>query len=166
MAQVSSERLKFNVIFQILKEENELDTDNILNMHYARDFKNQNLISKEGDLFLTVDSLIRLNNIITGSININLRTCNVKPDGYDRYYMNFTRIEAELYRLVDRFNERQITARQFCNYFLNHIHPFRDGNGRTCKILFEDKTENFNKIHMQKRGLFEQYFFPNTINTH
>ena len=33
--------------------------------------------------------------------------------------MNFTRIEAELYRLVDRFNERQITARQSCNHFLN-----------------------------------------------
>ena len=80
--------------------------------------------------------------------------------------MNFTRIEAELYRLVDRFNERQITARQSCNHFLNHIHPFRDGNGRTCKILFEDKIENFNKIYMQKRGLFEQYFFPNPINTH
>ena len=36
MAQVLSERLqKFDAIFQILKEENELAADNILNMHEA-----------------------------------------------------------------------------------------------------------------------------------
>ena len=123
MAQIplESEKLqKLDVIFKILQEENKLDADNILNMHYARDFKNQNLISKEGELFPTVDSLFRLNNI-TSSNNINLRTYNVKPAGYDRYYMNFTRIEAELYRLVNRFNKRQITARQFCNHLLKVV---------------------------------------------
>ena len=48
-------------------------------------------------------------------------------------------IETELYTLADRFNDRQITPRVFCNIFLDKIHPFSDGNGRTCKILFEDR---------------------------
>ena len=160
-------------IFQILAEEGELmnnnelyNLPNIIKMRYARDFKNENLINKDGDLFLTVDSLIRLNNIITDSNNVNLRTCNVKPAGYDRYYLHFELIEDALYSLVDLFNERKITARQFCYSFLNDIHPFKDGNGRTCKILFEDKITNINEIYIRKQSLLDFYFFPNTINTH
>ena len=132
-----------------MQEEDEYNPDNALRMSYACDFKNQNLISKDGDLFLTIDSLIRINSIITGSHNIGLRTCNVKPAGFHKQYMNVPKIEAELYRLVNRFNERKITPRQFCNYFLDNIHSFADGNGRTCKILFNDKIENFYKIYMQ-----------------
>ena len=60
--------------------------------------------------------------------------------------MNFSQIESELYVLVDKFNERQITARCFCNKFLDEIHPFSDGNGRTCKILFEDKYRFLSSI--------------------
>ena len=160
-------------IFQILAEEGELMTynnllnlDNIINMRKAQDFIKENLISKDGDLFLTVDGLITLNNMITDSNNLNLRTCEVKPAGYDKYYMHSTHIENALYSLVDRFNERKITARQFCYEFLNDIHPFKDGNGRTCKILFEDKITNINEIYIKKRCLLDFYFFPNTINTH
>ena len=54
--------------------------------------------------------------------------------------MDFTRIESELYRLVDQFNERKITARTSCDIFLDKIDPFADGNGRTWKTLFEDKV--------------------------
>ena len=123
-------------IFQILSEEGELMTynellnlDNIIYMRKAKDFIKENLISEDGDLFLRVDSLITLNNMITSSNNLNLRTCEVKPAGYDKYYMHSTCIESALYSLVDRFNERKITARQFCYEFLNSIHPFKDGNG-------------------------------------
>ena len=35
----------------------------------------------------TVDSLIDINNIITGSNNINLRKVNVKLYGYDKMYI-------------------------------------------------------------------------------
>ena len=59
--------------------------------------------------------------------------------------MDFTKIESELYRLVDQFNERKITARRFYDIFLDKIHPLADGNGRTCKILFEDKIQKFYK---------------------
>ena len=110
-------------------------------MLLACQFKNRELINKDGNLFLTVDSLIRLNNYITDSNNIQLRQINVKPAFYDKHYMDFTIIESELYRLVDQFNERKITPRTFCDIFLDKIHPFADGNGRTCKILFEDKIQ-------------------------
>ena len=130
---------KFKSLLTILNEENELNCTNFIRIIKACNFKDKELINKDGDLYLTVDSLIRINNFITGSHNIQLWQINVKPALHDKQYMDFTRIESELYILVDKFNERQITPRCFCNIFLNKIHPFPDGNGRTCKILFEDK---------------------------
>ena len=89
-----------------------------------------------------MDSLIRLNNIITAAHNIHLRTHNVRTAGYRCiHYMTFDKIEAALYGLVDDFNDRRITHREFVRIFLDQIHPFSDGNGRTCKILFADKFE-------------------------
>ena len=38
-------------------------------------------------MYLTVDSLIDINNIITGSKNFTLTKVNVKPYGYDKMYM-------------------------------------------------------------------------------
>ena len=108
-------------------------------MMLAQQFKDKELLNQDGDLFLTVDSLITLNNFITDSHNIQLRQVNVKPAFYDKHYMDFAMIESKLYLLVDKFNERQISTRIFCDVFLDKIHPFLDGNGRTCKILFEDK---------------------------
>ena len=142
---VEEDLQKLEVLFKILNEENELNNINLFRMIKAREFKNRELINKDGDLFLTVDSLIRINNYITDSHNIQLRQINVKPAFYDKQYMDFTRIESELYRLVDQFNKRKITARTFCDIFLDKIHPFADGNGRTCKILFEDKIQKFYK---------------------
>ena len=77
--------------------------------------------------------------------------------------MDFTRIESELYRLVDQFNERKITARTFCDIFLDKIHPFADGNHRTCKNLFEDKIQNFNEIYKKPCSL-DYLFFPTRFN--
>ena len=90
-------------------------------MMLARQFKNKELVNEDGDLSLTVDSLIRINNYITDSRNIQLRRINVKPAFYEKLYMDFTRIESELYRLVDKFNERQITPRRFCDIFLDIV---------------------------------------------
>ena len=131
------ENLKFFI--RILEEEDELNNENLYQLMLASQFKNKELLNEDGDLFLTVDSLITVNNYVTGSNNIQLRQINVKPAFHNKQYMNFSQIESELYVLVDKFNERQITARCFCNKFLDEIHPFSDGNGRTCKILFEDK---------------------------
>ena len=134
-------------LIKILKEEDEFTVQNVMRMKYAHNFKNQEFINKDGDLFLTVDSLIRINNIITNSYNLHLRRHNVKYAGYNKQYMNASRIEAELYSLIDKFNDRRITPRAFCNTFLDKIHQFADGNSRTCKILFDDKIENFYKIY-------------------
>ena len=154
---------KLNALFKILEEEDELNDINAIRMVNAHEFKNQELINKEGDLFLTVDSLIRVNNLITGSHNMHLRQINVKPAFYNKQYMDFTRIELKLYRLIDQFNERKITPRTFCDIFLDKIHPFADGNGRTCKILFEDKIQNFNEIYKKPCSL-DYLFFPTRFN--
>ena len=130
---------KFKSLLTILNEENELNCTNFIWIIKACNLKDKKLINKDGDLYLTIDSLIRINNFITGSHNIQFWQINVKPALHDKQYMDFTRIESELYILVDKFNERRITPRCFCNIFLDKIHPFPDGNGRTCKILFEDK---------------------------
>ena len=134
---------KLLTLIRILKVEDEFNVQNTMRMKYECDFKNQELLNKDGDLFLTIDSLIRINNIITNSHNLHLRRHNVKPAGYNKQYMDVSRIEAELYSLVDKFNDRGITSRAFCDTFLDKIHPFADGNGRTCKTLFDGKIENF-----------------------
>ena len=128
-------------LIKILTEEKELTTLNLQRMVNACNYKNRELINSDGDLFLTVDSLITLNNIILGSCNISLRCVNVRPAFYNKRYLDHSKIEFELYKLVDLFNERYITHRDFCQTFLNEIHPFLDGNGRTCKILFENRFQ-------------------------
>ena len=90
--------------------------------------------------------LIRLNNTVTGSQYMGLRTCDVKPAGVSKWYMSVNKIEPALYGLVDNFSDRKITPRQFCMVFLDEIHPFVNRNGRTCKVLFSDKIENFSYL--------------------
>ena len=46
------------------------------------------LIDSDNSVYLTVDSLIDINNNITGLNNITLRKFNVKPYGYDKMYMD------------------------------------------------------------------------------
>ena len=80
-------------LIAILVEENELTSLNFSRLVDALFYKNTELITADGDLLLTVDSLITLNNIITDSNNISLRSVNVKPAGYtDKQYLDFTRI--------------------------------------------------------------------------
>ena len=127
-------------LVKILIDEKELTEINLERLIQARIYKDKELITADNDLLLTVDSLITLNNIVTGSQNLSLRSVNVRPAFHKKQYMDFTKIEFELYKLVNAFNDRYITIRQFYHIFLNEIHPFLDGNGRTCKLLFKDKT--------------------------
>ena len=131
-----------NVLQIILLGEGKFSNCNYLLMKSALEYKNTYLTDQNSDLFSTVYSLITLNNIITDSQNITLRDINVKPAGYDKTYMDKSLIEPALYQLVGEFNKRKLTHKQFCNIFLNLIHPFRDGNGRTCKTLFADQINN------------------------
>ena len=160
---IKEDAQKLEALFKILKEENELNNINFFRMINAREFINKELINKYVDLFLTVDLLIRINNYITGSHNMHLTQINAKAAFYNKQYMDFTRIESELNKLVDQFNERKITPRTFSDIFLQKIHPFADGNGRTCKILFEDKIQNFNEIYKKPCSL-DYLFFPTRFN--
>ena len=87
-------------------------------------------------MYLTVDSLIEINKIITGSNNITLKKVNLKPYGFDKMYMDKKLIEDNLYQIIHQFNERKIISTKFHSILLNKIHPFYDGNGRTWQILF------------------------------
>ena len=87
-------------------------------------------------MYLTVDSLIEINNILTGSNNITLRKVNVKSYGLDKMYMVKELIKDKLYQIIDQLNEQKIISIKFYSILLNKIHPFYDGNGRMFKILF------------------------------
>ena len=95
-----------------------------------------NLIDSDGGIYLTVDSLIEINNIITSSNNITLRKVNIKPYGFNKMYMDKELIEDKLHQIIDQFNERKITSTKLYSILINKIHQFYDGNGRTCKMLF------------------------------
>ena len=90
-------------------------------------------------MYLTFDTLIDMNKIITGSNNVTLRKVNVKLHGYDKIYNDKDLIEDKLYQLIDIFNERKIDHRDFYYILLNNIHPFYDDNEKTCnRLLFSN----------------------------
>ena len=92
-------------------------------MREALIYIKNNLIDTDGGMHLTVDSLIEINNIITISNNITLRKINVKPNGFDKTYMNKKLIVDKLYQITDHFNERKITSTKFYSILLKkYIH--------------------------------------------
>ena len=68
------------------------------------------LIDSDGWLYMTADSLIEINSILTGSNSITLRKVNVKPYGFDKMHIDKAMIEAKLYQIIDQFNARKITS--------------------------------------------------------
>ena len=61
-----------------------------------------NLIDSDNKIYLTVDSLININNAIISSNNITLKIVNIKPYGHHKMYMNKDLKEHKLYQL-DQF---------------------------------------------------------------
>ena len=116
---------------KILISEKELRDINFKRLKKAFIYIENNII--DSDMYLTVDSLIDIDNIITVLNNINV---NVKPHGYDKMYIDTDLIEDKLYQLMDQFNERKINLRDFYPALLDNIQPFYDGNQKTWKILF------------------------------
>ena len=51
-------------------------------------------------MYLTVNSLIEINTIITGSNNITLRKLNVKPYVFEKLHMDKESIEHKLYQII------------------------------------------------------------------
>ena len=84
--------------------------------------------------------MIEINNI-TGSNNITPRKVNVKPYGCGKMYTDKDLIEYILYHFIDPGNKININWRDFYFESLDNIHPFYDGNERTCNITY---VGNFN----------------------
>ena len=84
---------------------------------------------------LTVQSLIKINNIITGLNYITLRKVKVNLYEFKKLFMGKDLIEDNLYQIMDQVNERNITLINFYAILINKIHPLYDRNGRTCKAL-------------------------------
>ena len=100
-------------------------------------------IDSDDNIYVRADSLIEINNIIADSNNITLRKVNVKPYELDKMYIDKDLTEDKVYQTIHQCKEREITSTTFYLILLNKIHPFYDGNGRTCKIHFA----NDNKIN-------------------
>ena len=118
------------VLEKILNEENEQSQVNMKLLKKAFIFKKNYLLTENNDLFLTLDSLIEVNNIVLNKNNTSLRRCQVRPAGFKFEYMHFSKIDFELQILIDKFNDRMVSKVVFLKQFL-----YIDGNGRTVKIL-------------------------------
>ena len=55
-------------------------------------------------MYLTIDSLIELNNIIIDSNNITLRKFNTKSYGFEKMYLDKELTEYKFYQTIDEFN--------------------------------------------------------------
>ena len=93
-------------------------------------YRKNNLFDFKKTIYLNVDSLIDINNVMTGSNNIALRKVHVKPDGYEKMYMDKDLIEDKLYELIDPFNEKTLVIEIFIlHYWTIYIHVMREVGG-------------------------------------
>ena len=90
----------FDVIKEILISKKEFTETNYEILQEALADRKNNLIDTESGMYLTVDSLIEVNNVITSSNNITLRKINVKPFGFDKIYMDQELLEDKLYQII------------------------------------------------------------------
>ena len=74
-----SKLTKMDILQIILLEEGEFNNHNYFLMKSAQEYKHTFRTDENSDLFLTVNSLITLNNMITDSRNITLRNIHVTP---------------------------------------------------------------------------------------
>ena len=66
-------------------------------------------------MYLSVECLIEINNIITGLNNSTLRKVNVKLYGFNKMCMDKELIEDKIYKIIDQFNERKIRPKVLFN---------------------------------------------------
>ena len=111
------------------------------------------MIDSDGNMYLTVGSLIEINNIITGSNNISLRKFNLMQYGFDNMFITKDLIEDKLFQIMHQFNHKNTPAKfysiLYTKYMLYKIHPFYDVNNRTSNILFAN-GDNLNLLMRQK----------------
>ena len=74
----------FDVIKRILASEKEFTETIYKRLKKGLTYVENDLIDSDGTVYLTVDSLIEIHNIITGSNNITLIKVNIKLYGFDK----------------------------------------------------------------------------------
>ena len=72
----------------MLVSETEFNDINFERLKKELAYIKNNLIDSDNSMYLTVNSLTDIKNIITGLNNITLIKVNVKPYGYDKMYMD------------------------------------------------------------------------------
>ena len=65
-------------LLKILNEENDYSPNNLFRLKAALEYKRENFTDRHGKLYLTVDSLIRINNLITKSTNNRLKAKRIQ----------------------------------------------------------------------------------------
>ena len=93
------------------------------------------MIDSDGNIYLTLNSLIEINNMMNSSKNITLRKVHEKPYGFDKILIDKDLIEYKYYQIIDQFNETRTANVKFYLILLNKIHLFYDWNEKTSKIL-------------------------------
>ena len=88
----------YDVIKEILISEKEFTETNYKRLQETLVYLKNNSIDTVGGMYLTVDSLIEIDNRVTSSNNITLRKVNVKPYEFDEMYMDKELIEGKLYQ--------------------------------------------------------------------
>ena len=143
----------FDVIKEILMSEKGFTETNYEMLKKSLAYIKKDLIDSDGNMYLTVGSLIEINNIITGSNNISLRKFNLMQYGFDNMFITKDLIEDKLFQIMHQFNHKNTPAKfysiLYTKYMLYKIHPFYDVNNRTSNILFAN-GDNLNLLMRQK----------------
>ena len=98
----------FDVIKEILITEKEFIKANYKRLQEALLYIKNNLIDPDSDMYLTVNSLMEINNIKTDSNNITLKKVYVMPYGFDKIYIDKKLIADRLYQIIDQFNDEKL----------------------------------------------------------
>ena len=88
-----------DVIKETLMSEKEFTETDYKRLQEAFVYIKNNLIDTDSSIYLTVDSLIEVNNIMISSNNVTLRKVNVKTYRFDRMYTEKGFIEDKFYQI-------------------------------------------------------------------
>ena len=101
-------------------------------------YKTSSMEISDGTIFVTIEKLINLNNMITNGSHIMLRQkqmlCWIREKKRFSWVIDVRCIRYHLKILVYAFNKRKILTEEFKSNFLK-IRPFKSGNKTTVNVL-------------------------------
>lgn len=89
-----------------------------------------------------------INNVLTPSCEFGFRECKsfISNNNVRYYFSHHEEIPSEIFKIAERYL-RVSSIDDAINFFVDFtkLHPFRDGNGRTARFLFEISIEEIGK---------------------